>query len=103
MGGSKVGAIRSREEFRALLRDCAAILATLRAESPGFAPFDSIKRQLESLAEWTPGMRRPTAEQKASLDFGVVAARELEQDGDPRVRGLSAKLHDLSSYVHERL
>lgn len=85
-----------RRDFDATLREAQDGIATLRAQYPGRADLESVRRQLDQVAEWTRGGRRPGAYQVKLLSFGVIAAREIEPLDLPLARKLQALAHYLT-------
>jgi len=90
--------IRTLEEFRSKLQQALEMLRILSPKTADFPPFETVRGQIEEILEWISRGYTPTQDQKASMDFGLVAARELDYDSDPRVQELSRRLHQLSYY-----
>jgi hypothetical protein len=93
--------IESRAEFHRILEDTIALVERLRGELPGFPPFENIARQLAAIKEWTANGRVPNPPERESIDVGLVAARELETNTDPRIRELRQNLYALDEYFTE--
>lgn len=85
-----------RREFDALLLESKDLTGRLLSHSPDFPPYLSIGRQLRALTAWTQNGNLPNPEERGSLDFQLVAVRELEDDPNPDVQQLVKKLYRLA-------
>ena len=65
------------------------------ASFPADTSLRSIHEQLTQLAEWTRGGVAPTLDQRATLNFGLLASRYLHDiDGK-----LASLIYELASFV----
>lgn len=85
-----------RSEFDSLLTESKEITGRLLSQAPDFPPYLSIGRQLRALSSWTQDGKLPNDEERQSLDFQLVAVRELEGDARPEVQQLVKKLYRLA-------
>ena len=95
------GSINSREDFFLMLRDVQHTtqgLIQCGAEHPVFL---SIQKQLDAIDGWTRGGRRPTREERSSLDMGLRAVRELSDTGNPAMDVYTEKIGCLHSYFED--
>jgi hypothetical protein len=81
------------EDFDRLLDATRAEVARMAAEAPGDGAIDSVRRQLEALHGWTRAGRCPDQGEKDTLNFGMIASRELS-DFD-----IAQDLYALASFV----
>ena len=88
--------IVSAADFQKMLADALAIATQLDERSSGFAVYQSVRRQLEALTEWTANGRRPTAEEEQRITLGMIAVRELDDDSRPEVQKLSDLLKSIN-------
>lgn len=95
--------ITSRDAFRQVLADTLARFRQLHAETPDFAPYANIIRQLEAMSRWTDHGRSPTSDERKSIDVALVAVRELEADPDLLTQDLSNRLYELNDYFDRRM
>jgi len=83
------------DDFDRLLQDARKQIAELHAGMPDDRPLHSVHLQLEALHDWTREGRKPTQPQKDSLNFGLIASREL----DSLCPDVCANLYKIASYV----
>jgi hypothetical protein len=81
------------EEFDRELQRARGELAVIAAELAGDRAVESIRLQLEALHEWTRGGRCPSQGEKDSLNFGLLASRELD------TYDIASTLYELASFV----
>jgi len=74
--------ITSRGDFDRILSETLNIAKQLRDMTPGFGPYISIFSQLEAISKWTSHGRVPTTREKESLNLGLIAVRELEDNSE---------------------
>src|SRR5581483_12082513 len=90
--------IRSRSEFQKVLSEAIELLRSLSKETPGFPPYENIARQLDAMSQRTSGGRVPSAEERSSIDVGLVAARELDAYPDSKIQDLAQRLYELNAF-----
>lgn len=83
----------SFEQFDALLAEAREEIEKMFAAEPQDRAIASVRAQLDALHGWTRGGRKPTQEEKDSLNFGSIASRELD------VFPVAESLYALASYV----
>lgn len=88
--------IKSFVAFTDKLSDALRRICDWQKQMPDDTSLVNIRRQLEATQQWTSGGKRPADEQRARLNFGWVAAREVDPFDDQLSRDLSA----LSQYLH---
>ena len=90
----------SFEEFDRTLDSARTELAAMSEAEPDDGAIASVRRQLDALHGWTRGGRCPSQDQKDTLNFGMIASRELDN------YDVASSLYELASYVtwwgHER-
>lgn len=90
--------------FRSEISEALAIVTKLDERFSGYAVYQSIRAQLEALTRWTANGRRPTPEEEQSINVGVIAVRELDDNPNPEVQALSELLmqinYDLDRFVN---
>jgi hypothetical protein len=91
------GTIESRAEFYSMLleaiRDGKALLDT----RPSDDTIETIVRQLEAVVSWSENGRKPSQDERESIDIGARAARELRSDEE--AFAWTRSLHALSAYI----
>ena len=87
------GSLKSFDEFDRLLAVARTELDAMSLAETGDGAIASVKRQLEALHVWTRGGRCPDQIEKDSLNFGLIASREL--DSYP----VAKTLYQLASFV----
>jgi hypothetical protein len=91
------GKIDTRAEFHAVLleaiRDGKALLDT----RPSDDTIETIVRQLEAVANWSENGRKPSKDERDSIDIGARASRELRSDEE--AFAWTRSLHALSAYI----
>lgn len=85
-------------DYQDTLREAQAGIDRLLMAYPGRADLGSVKRQLDQVAEWTRGGRRPSSAQVKWLSIGVIAAREIEPLDLRLARQLQALAHFLAHW-----
>jgi len=93
--------IKSRSDFERVLSETIRLVRRLNIESPGYPTFEIILRQLEAMAAWTASGRTPAQDERESIDIGLIAVRELDNDPDPRIQDLATRLHELNAYFED--
>jgi hypothetical protein len=88
--------------FQEQLSEALAIVTKLNERFSGHSVYESNRRQLEALTQWTANGRRPTPQEEQSINVGVIAVRELDDDSSPEVQALSELLKQIS-YDLDRL
>jgi ankyrin repeat protein len=88
--------------FQEELSEALAIVTKLNERFSGYSVYESIRRQLEALTQWTANGRRPTPQEEQSINVGVIAVRELDDDSSPEVQALSELLKQIN-YDLDRL
>ena len=80
-------------DFDRLLDATRAEVARMAAAEPGDGAIASVRRQLDALYGWTRGGRCPDPGEKDTLNFGMIASRELD------TYPVAADLYALASFV----
>jgi hypothetical protein len=81
------------EDFDRLLATARAEVARMAAAEPGDGAIASVHRQLDALHAWTRGGRCPDQGEKDTLNFGMIASRELD------TYDVASDLYALASFV----
>jgi hypothetical protein len=100
MGGI-YGTIDSREAFFRVLEEARALTARIsggRGDDPTLA---TLARQLDVMARFRDLGRAPTPAERAHIQVGVIAVRELDADRPDESGELARKLHALGNYVDD--
>ena len=74
------GELNSRADFLSMLNGALREGSGFLAKDPGDDTIVSILRQLEALTTWTANGREPTRAERRSVDFGLRASREFDDD-----------------------
>jgi hypothetical protein len=90
--------IQSRAEFFVILAQAQLQVAALREQTPGYPVWGSIEKQLEAMRNWTKDGRTPAAIERASIDIGLLAVRELDPAQDIGRYHFTQALHGLDYY-----
>lgn len=91
--------ISSRNDFRRVLSETRNIAKQLMTETPEFGPYQSIVNQLQAIANWTSHGRTPTEKERESLNLGLIAMRELENNSEPSVRDFTHRIYEICDYL----
>lgn len=91
--------ITSRKEFDRVLAEALRIAQHLWSETPEFGPYISISNQLEAISKWTCHGRVPTATERESLNLGLIAVRELENNSEPTVQDFCNRIYEICDYL----
>ena len=91
--------IQDRADFLRVLDDTLAETRRIAGTRVDYPPIESILVQLDALKRWTDHGREPTPDERRTLAFGQIAARELEPPQTDELQKYCEKLHELSSYV----
>jgi hypothetical protein len=91
--------ITSLTEFRSELDKAVEQLLELMQAIPSYYVFESIAKQLAWLREVSVNKDPRTIDKKSTLNFGLLAARELDDSDVKGVRQLARRLHDLSYFL----
>jgi hypothetical protein len=71
----------------------------------GSAPLDEalevIDTQLDAMSRWVAGGREPTADERSSINIGLVAVRELATTDDNEISVLASWLSELNNYFED--
>src|SRR5882762_1544243 len=92
------GEINSRDDFFRVLNEALQYCSHILKINPSDAIFRRIQMELEAIKKWTINTRTPTKDERATIDIGLVAARELDPIGDPDTKSMSDKLKVLDAY-----
>ena len=95
------GAIDGRQDFFHVLSAAQSTLSSLGANASADPTLASVRRQLDTIAQWTANGRTPTEDERTSIDMGLLAARELENSGDPRITQWAEQLQWLNNYFED--
>lgn len=95
------GEIDSRNDFHRVLHEAQAITAGILRAQPKNDVIDTIARELDAMQNWTAANRKPTRDERKSIDVGLRAARELEPVGDTGLEPLIQKLYALNNYFED--
>lgn len=87
--------IADREEFQRVLAATVDEIDDLAAREPGYSVWQNLHAQLHAMQAWSAA-GDPTAEQRARINIGLVAVRELEPPVTPEIAALVDRLHTLS-------
>lgn len=90
--------IRSRGDFFAVLAECLRLGRDFERGAPGDPFFVSVRRQLEAMEPWTANGRKPTKDERRSVDFGTRVVRDLEPPPTPELGAWGERLKELFSY-----
>lgn len=71
--------LRNYWEFEVALQKAIAGMQKLAEQYPGDSFLESIQRQLQHVAQWTQGGKRPQDEQIKKLSFGVMASKSVDE------------------------
>jgi hypothetical protein len=85
--------MKTFEEFDAGLQRARSELAAMAEREPGDNVIETVRLQLEAVHTMTRGGRCPSQGEKDSLNFGVIASRELSD------YPIAQTLYELASYV----
>lgn len=84
-----------------MLAEAIELARQLVERSNGFEVYAVILRQLEAMSSWTADGRVPTPEERDSIDVGLIAVRELDDDPDYQVGELADRLHELNAFFED--
>jgi hypothetical protein len=94
------GEIDSRADYHRVLREAADIARRILARNPGNSTMQRIDKELDGMRRRTEGGRDPSASERASIDVGLIAVRELaEATGE--AAELADKLSSLNNYFED--
>ncbi len=82
--------------FQSELAEALKIATELNERFSKYPVYESVRRQLEAITQWTANGRRPTPEQEQSINIGMIAVRELDGDSRPEVQTLSGLLKQIN-------
>ena len=85
----------SRSPLQKATREGKNFLAQ-RPDDPAIEP---IVRQLEAVGAWSANGRKPSKEERSSIDIGLRASRELE--GDPDTFNWTRDIFALDAYIED--
>jgi hypothetical protein len=94
------GEIDSRIDFHQVLSDAIDIVRRLVAQNPDDGLMLRIEKELNAMRLWTENGRDPSLSERASIDVGLVAARELAE-AEGQVGELRSKLFALNNYFED--
>jgi hypothetical protein len=83
--------IKTRGEFEAELKEAIYQADQRLQKAPNWPPLQVVRRQLDAMKKWTASMRAPTADERAKINIGVIAARNF--DDDEEMAGLCHRLN----------
>lgn len=91
--------ITSRKDFDRILSETLNIARQLRSETPEFGPYVSIFNQLEAISKWTSHGRAPTTRERESLNLGLIAVRELENNSEASIQDFCNRIYEICDYL----
>ncbi len=94
------GDIASRDAFRKKLDGAIGLTKKLLTKYPGHPAFESIAMQLAEMQRTTHG-RDPSEDERASIDVGLVAVRELDGFREEDVSTLDQAIHPLAAFYED--
>jgi hypothetical protein len=98
--GGVYGEINSRADFDRVLQEAADLAARMLAG--GRNPvIQAVAAQLGWMAHASLGGREPSADQRAKVNVGLIAVRELDADREDDSGQLARKLCALDNYFTE--
>jgi hypothetical protein len=95
------GEIDSRRDFERILVTALATIKHLRRNAASDEMLESVEAQLEAMQRWTLNGRTPTNDERESIDVGLLAARGLENTGDPAMDVFAQQLQWLNNYFED--
>jgi hypothetical protein len=95
------GEIDSRKDFERVLKVALSTAKKLLAASRQADTLRPVEAQLEAMQRWSAHGRVPTDDERESIDVGLIAARELENSGDPTVDRFREELQWLNNYFED--
>lgn len=93
--------IKTRAEFHTTLARARALAELYARRAPTLAAFDSVRRQLQAMDEWTAAGRTPTPEEQDRITIGLIAVREVDQQLDDQTAEFHELLVQLDGYFCE--
>jgi|SRR5579864_4055820 len=94
--GKEIG---SRDEFHRVLSETLRSAKQLAAETPEFGPYISIANQFAAISKWTSGGGVPTRSERESLNLGIIAVRELEDNLEPAIQTFCYRIYAICDYL----
>jgi hypothetical protein len=99
--GGVYGKIDSRADFFRTLGEARAITRRLLHLQPQNSVIAHVDAQLEAMQRFSDGAREPTKAERASVQIGLLAARELDAERDDDSGALAQLLFGLNNYFDD--
>jgi hypothetical protein len=91
--------ITTPDEFEKLVNETARIASGLATALPQYLPVHNVYKQLEAIRQWTKTNHKVAADEKKSINLGLIAVREFDEHPNPQLRDLGERLIAISSYI----
>ena len=99
MAGIFGDAINSRTDFFRRLGQAQQEIRKVLSRLPNEPTLLSVKKQLDAIGKWTANGRRPTVDERKSLDMALRMFREFETTDDVEIHRLRKTVSGVNHYV----
>lgn len=95
------GDIASRAAFRGRVAELVALSVSCASRHPDIPGLAKVRDELLEMQRATSGGRDPTADERADLDAGLIAIRDLAGAPDDDVARLADAIHPVVAFYED--